>query len=118
MLSLKIGRSGLLDLSWEAEWFLIMFPTNCEGLEKRKQTFKLFFCCFSFCLLEVSLPQIFQKGQVSLADSLTQSQLGLFQVFQSLKAMVIMKIILFYWGLLHYIADGLLVEGNMYKQCS
>lgn len=67
MLSLKIGRSGLLDLSWEAEWFLIMFPTNCEGLEKRKQTFKLFFCCFSFCLLEVSLPQIFQKGQLKLS---------------------------------------------------
>lgn len=103
---LKLAGLGYLTSPGKLNGFSLCFPPIVKAWKSESKHLNSFFCCFSFCLLEVSLPQIFQKEQVSLADSLTQSQLGLFQVFQSLKAMVIMKIILFYWGLLYYSADA------------
>lgn len=64
---LKLAGLGYLTSPGKLNGFSLCFPPIVKAWKSESKHLNSFFCCFSFCLLEVSLPQIFQKGQLKLS---------------------------------------------------
>lgn len=62
---LKLAGLGYLTSPGKLNGFSLCFPPIVKAWKSESKHLNSFFCCF--CLLEVSLPQIFQKGQLKLS---------------------------------------------------
>lgn len=64
----NLADVGYLTSPGKLNVFLSCFPPIGKVWKSISKHLNFFFgCCFSFCLLEVSLSQIFQKGQLKLS---------------------------------------------------
>lgn len=115
---LKLAGVGYLTSPGKLNGFSLCFPPIVKAWKSESKHLNSFFCCFSFCLLEVSLPQIFQKGQLKLSrqsDTEPARTLSGVSISQSNGYYENNTVLLGFTALQCWC---LLVEGSMYKQCS